>query len=208
MNVTPAITITDNVTPELEKLIAKTKPDQLARIARQPLETFTRVHLASNGRNKKGWPSTGFWESASRATTATATGGAVEISINKLGVRQRVLGGHIGPVNAKALAIPISPVSYGHLPREFPGLFIINTPKGGYLVQYGETTTTNAKGATRTHGIGHAGGGNSQSRQRATLNFLFKLVAGVDQAPDPTAVPSADEFTEVAMSAIHRSLAS
>jgi hypothetical protein len=176
------INITDRATPELQKLMAKVKPDQLARIARQPLETLTRVHLVKNGPNKKGWPSTGFWAAAARQTTATASGGTVTIDIDKIGVRQRAFGGPIYPVKAEALAYPISPVSYGHLPREFPNLKLISIPKGAYLVQFN----------------GH---------KNASLTFLFKISGGVWQAPDPKVVPSAGELTEAVIAAIHRSIA-
>ncbi len=176
------INITDHATPELQKLMAKVKPDQLARIARQPLETFTRVHLVNNGPNKKKWPSTGFWAAAARQTHGHGHGGTVIIEINKVGVRQRAFGGPICPVKAEALAYPISPVSYGHLPREFPNLKLISTPKGAYLVQ-------------------------SNGRQNASLTFLFKISSGVRQGANPKVVPGAGELTEVATTAIHRSLA-
>ena len=176
------ITITDRATPELQKLMAQVKPDQLARIARQPLETFTRQYLVNNGTNEKGWPSTHFWESAARQTNATANGSTVTIDIDKAGVRQRAFGGPIKPVNAGALAIPISPESYGHLPREFSNLKLIRTPKGAYLIQY-------------------------NGPQYASLRFLFKIVGSVLQAPCSTVVPGAKELAGVALDAIHRSLA-
>lgn len=205
MSATANISVTqDNATPAIARLMERTQPARLAQVCRQPLETFLRVHLRSLPTNKRGWPSTGFWESASRGTIGTANDdGSILLQVNKLGVRQRLYGGPILPVEAKALAIPISPVSYGHLPREFPGLFLLKTAKGAYLVQAGTGISEKTGGEVK----GRRLGGNSKRRQTAGLNFLFKLSGGVNQAPNPDVLPTNDQFQEVAMESIQRSLA-
>ena len=134
---------------------------------------------------------------------ATADENGVLIEVKKTGVRQRLFGGVIEPVKAEALAIPISPVSYGHLPREFPGLFLLKTKKGAYLVQPGESISEK----TGRMVINKKAGGNAGSRVHAALIFLFKLVGSVTQPPDPSVIPTDDEFTEVAFGAMERSLA-
>jgi len=201
MNISVTIT-KDEVTPAIADRLAKTRPGRVANILRQPLETFTRVHLAANGTNKKGWPSTGFWEDASRSTIGEVADNGVLLRVQKIGVRQRFYGGTINPAKAKALAIPISPVSYGHLPREFPGLFLLVTKKGAYLVQRNQGFS--AKTGKLSHSTRQ--GGNAGRRLGSELTFLFKLSGGVNQKPDPSVIPSNDEYTEVAMAAIERSL--
>ena len=210
MSVTVNISIPlDTATPAIAAKVAQCSPRRLADIVSTPLVTFFRVRLRDLGTNKRGWPSTHFWERGSRAvnseseegTSVQVGDGNVTLTVNKIGVRQRWLGGTIKPVNARALTIPISPVSYGHRASEFSGLFLLKTKKGAYLVQPGEQVSekTGRTGKRR-------GGGNEKSRKRAALNFLFKLVGSVDQAPNPDVVPSDDEFLEVGMSAIERRL--
>src|ERR1017187_2499947 len=136
MQLAPHISIvSDNATPELARLMSSVQPLRLARVCAKPMETFTRIHLAANGENKKGWPSTGFWEDASRHTDATASESGVVIEVKKGGARQRLFGGTIVPDEKEALTIPISPNAYGHTAKEFPGLFLLKTKKGAYLVR-------------------------------------------------------------------------
>lgn len=193
------INIVDNATPSVSAKLADMSPQKLASRVGEPMRIFWRDRLKSLGRNKRGWPSTGFWESAARATRSTVVPTGLLLECTKVGVRQRYLGGHIKPVKARALTIPISPVSYGHSPSEFPGLFLIKTAKGAYLVQSQGIDTTTKKAFI---GGRKALGGNASRRLRATLNFLFKLSSGVDQEADPSVVPTVDEFTEVAFAVI------
>lgn len=205
--ITTVSILEDHATPALARRLAKLEPINVANMVRQPLETFVRMHLASLPRNKKGWPSTGFWEAASRATIAFAKeDGSVEIQVKKLGVRQRAFGGPIAPVNAKALAIPISPVSYGHLPREFPGLFLLRTKKGAYLVQPGEEISEKTGRTKKTTLRGGSKAGEKR-RLQAGLNFLFKLSAGVNQKADPKVMPSDENIRATVHSALEGSLA-
>ena len=201
MSVSASITITkDDATPGISALLEKTSPARLAKVLRDPLRGFWRDHLKSLPTNKRGWPSTGFWEEAARAVQAEAQDDAVLLRCEKQGVRQRYLGGTINALDKK-LTIPISPVSYGHRASEFPGLFLLVTKKGAYLVQRGEAV--GATGKTKQAGRG----GNNDRRQRANLVFLFKLMDSVTQAGNEDVLPTNDEMLEVAFGAIERSLA-
>jgi hypothetical protein len=186
----------DTATPALRGV----GPVMLSRFMAEMGPRMTRLmqrNFRKQGLNKKGWPSTHFWARAAEATNWQLEGEGLEMSIvvgtDQIGVRQRYLGGEIKPVNAQALTIPISPVSYGRTSRDFPGAFVLWTKKGAYIVQHGESVggdgTVSATTARKL-------GGNFKRRQKASLNFLFKLAKGVRQDADPGVVPTDEEFAE------------
>lgn len=204
--------IRGNVTDAVDRKIASVSPARLVLLVRDPLRGFWRDHLKALPSNKKGWPSTGYWEKAADATEAFATSnGANEATLHlrnsHTGLVLRYRGGTIRPVKAGALTIPISPVSYGHRASEFTGLFKITTKNGAYLVQQGNTITSSGEfKQTREKGRGRAK--NENRRLKAGLNFLFKLSSGVVQDPNPNVVPTRDQFAEVTMGAIERAMPS
>lgn len=205
MHVNAAIFVEDFATPAIEAKMAKCSPRRLGAIIGQTLAQFWRNRLKTFGPNKRGWPSTGFWERAARSVTHQPTNDGVLLVANHQGLRQRWHGGRIAPVRAKALTIPISPVSYGKTAADFPGLFLLKTPKGAYLVQ----RDADAKGKETKKRYGHRSafmGGNVTRRQRAGVNFLFKLAFSVDQAGNPAVVPSPEEFSEIAMARIEEAV--
>lgn len=189
MSVAIECKINDQATPAVRGLAARLQPDRLAARVGPACAQLTRSYLRGLPANKKGWPTTNFWQRASRATTWTATNDGVMISINQIGVRQRYHGGPIKPVNAKFLTIPIAPQAYGKTASDFPGSFIIKTAKGAYLVQYGQTVSKTGKV------------GKAQARN-ASLEFLFKLSAGVNQKGNPNIIPSDDAYYTVIHQAI------
>lgn len=205
MSVVLDISLRDNATPGIEAKVAKCSPERLGKIVGQPCATFFRVHLKSQPRNKRGWPSTGFWEEAADSVQFLPQPNGVLLRADKQGLRQRWKGGPIMPQKGDALTIPISPVSYGKRASDFPGLFLLRTKKGAYLVQRGESfssgRTKKARGEFR-----RSLGGNVDRRQTADLNFLFKLSKGVVQAGNPDVIPTGDQFAEVAMAAVERSV--
>jgi len=203
MSVGIKVTIKDQATPAILELMRKLEPRELAVRIGPELTRTVQTHLLANGTNKHGWPSTHFWADAARATSWDQHPDGTVISINKIGVRQRVFGGTIRPVNAKALTIPISPVSYGHLASEFPGLFLIRTAKGAYLVQRGEEISEKTGRINKPKG---KQGGNKERRIKANLNFMFKLVQSVTQEPNPNAIPSNAELSAAAITVIKEGL--
>jgi hypothetical protein len=209
MSLSLKTSVVDHATPAIEAKLAKCSPSRLRAIIAPALVRHTQTHLLRNGKNKRGWPSTGFWADAARGTSWQSVDSgknvSVVISINKIGVRQRFYGGLIRPVNKKALAIPISPVSYGHLPSDFPGLFLLPTKKGAYLVQ-NDSAAAGKETKTSYRDRRGAMGGNAKRRQRAQLNFLFKLVGSVNQPADPSVIPSTEELMEVAMTRIEEAV--
>lgn len=188
----------DTVSPVLEQMGRELWPKMVAEIGPRGTRLMVRNFL-KQGTNKKGWTSTHFWSRAAQSTNwqyepKSDSGGTVSIGTAQIGVGQRLEGGPIKPVNAGALTIPISPVSYGRTAADFPGSFVIWTAKGAYIVQRGESVDSSGK-VTGTNA--RSLGGNFKRRRQAALNFLFKLSKGVVQDPDPNVFPSEEEFAEV-----------
>ena len=184
MNVT--LSLTDSATPALARKLAAVQPARIARIAGPAMRECWRNALAALPSNRRGWPSTGFWEAASRSIRQPEySGDTVTLTANKQGLRQRWLGGRI-TARDKALTIPISPESYGKTASQVPGLFLLVTKKGAYLVR--NTMTISASGGEK---FAHAAR-KGVVRQRASLSFLFKLIArggSVTQRGNPAVVP-------------------
>jgi len=175
----------------MDALRASLTPGRLSAAVGPACANLTRAHLRDLGQNKRGWPTTNFWARAAKATSWRRVPEGTVVSINQIGVRQRFFGGPISPVNAKALTIPISPVAYGHVASDFPGIFALKTPKGTYLVQKDETE--GMKKRERAKAI-RGMGGNWKRREAGTLHFLFKLVSSVLQGPNPGVLPDMDEY--------------
>jgi sugar lactone lactonase YvrE len=190
----------DRATLAVQRMEASANPDRLKLRVGPACAQLTRGWLRGLPSNKRNWPTTNFWQRASRATTWAATQEGVTISVNQIGVRQRYHGGTISAVKAKALAIPISPVSYGHVPSDFPGLFLLKTKTGAFLVQSG--LGANAKG--KLVQVKRAGG--NAGRKTASLNFLFALKKSVKQAPNEGVLPPDDAYYVTAHQAIKEAI--
>lgn len=203
-----SIIIDDRFTPELERKKKWLTPAEYAGRVGPALQSLVEQHLAKLGANKKGWPSTRFYEKFARNVRWAPLPNGVAVTIlpaivngRQVGIRQRVFGGTISPVTAKALAIPISPVSYGHVPSDFPSLFMLKTPKGAYLCQIGEAV--NQKTKTQKMGrLGKSYGGNATRRVQARLNFLFKLQFKVAQMGDRDVLPSEEQILDAALKGV------
>lgn len=182
-------------TAQVRELERELSPAKLQATFGPKCQELTRDHLKALPDNKRGWPSTGFWEAAARATRFETHGSFIKIVVDKIGVRQRYYGGVITPVNKDALTIPISPLSYGKTAKNFPGSFLLKTKKGAYIVMNTE-----------------AGKNQRQKRRgvrnlRTTLVFLFKLVLSVKQAPNPNVLPTMAEYKATIFAAARERLA-
>ena len=214
MSITASISVVrDGATPALQALVARLEPERLSPVVGTACMELTQDHLArlNNAARRSsrasGYEHTGFYKQASENTFWEPHAEGCQVRVHKIGMRQRFHGGPIAPVKAGALAIPISPISYGHLPSEFPGLFMIKTPKGAYLCQYGDGDEIRSpKSETRRKSELRKLGGNWKSRKGATLNFLFKLSAGVNQEADPSVLPTHEEYRAAAFAAIRSDL--
>jgi len=118
----------------------------------------------------------------------------VMIGVNQIGIRQRLLGGDIKPVNAGALTIPAVPEAYGKRAREFNNLrfaFALNPATGKMMPALVEAEASQVKiGKIKKDGsrtITHT------SNTTAKI-AIFWLLGKVSQKPDPTVLPSDEEF--------------
>jgi hypothetical protein len=136
---------------------------------------LTRKHLygLANSRHRGG-VALNFYEDAADSVSDHDLGGGVEIRIDKAGMAQRFYGGTIKAVNYSHLWIPIKgSEAEGKSAGEFDDLVPIIN------------RTTN-KGVALKDG-----------------EPLFALVEEIDQAPDPTVLPTAEEYAAVAADAIN-----
>lgn len=180
----------DTATPALREMTAALSPQRFCAAVGPACNRLVRQNYRRQPPTRSGGKSTGFWADAARSTTWSSEGMSVTTTTTKIGVRQQYFGGTIRPVNRRMLSVPISAQAHGKTVADFPGSFMIITRKGAYIVQYASAFT--AKG--------------NQKRQHSTFEFLFKLVASVDQAANPGVLPTDEEFYAVIFKAVDAGL--
>jgi hypothetical protein len=193
------IKVLDKAAPAIQRSVARASLKRVQQAVGPRLVRFVGSYVAGLGPNKMHWPTTRFYPRAARATTWAPLRDGVVIRINQVGMRQRFYGGPISPVNARALTIPVSPESYGHRASEFPGLFLIRTRNGAYLVQLPTRTVSSTPRSVKVS----RGAGLSSARRLAPLNFLFRLSTGVKQIGDPKVLPREEALRKEAMDALN-----
>lgn len=176
MSATITIDIQDGATPELRAKFAALTPQRIYRAISGAVLKLTQSNFLTLPSNKMGWPSTGFWKGAYRATTVAPDPQGVMLSVNQIGVGQQWRGGEILPVKGKALTIPMAPQAYGHTASFFPGIFCLRTKAGAFLV------------------IG----------KEPDLVFLYRLSPGVTQKPNARVMPTVEAYATTAKEGILR----
>lgn len=150
-------------------------------------------HLEGLGPNKR-FPaaSTGFYKEAAESTSAPEIeGDRVVVSIVKLGMRQRLLGGRIAQNNPGKtyLTIPNEAYGYGRLAPEFSGLkFAFARNEEGYL----------QPALVATDLLALSGAKRRKKGQRPVLevgDVVYWLVKSVYQEPDPSILPTNEQMT-------------
>ena len=164
--------------------------DDVAAVGGRAVAGFLRDYLFNldNERpNKMGGQRTHFFADAARSVqNPKVSSGTASVSINNLGLAQRLLGGTITAGHGissrtgqltKYLAIPARAESYGKTPGEFDDLEFVPTRKGGMLVQALQTQITRGKrkGDWSTTTVGALA--------------MYWLTPEVTQEADPTVLP-------------------
>jgi hypothetical protein len=198
-------TVYDTATGALSEAVAGFTPARLAGRIGPKLQTMFQEHLRALGSNRQGYPSTHFWEKFARNVRWEAEQNGVTVIIppatvqgRQVGLRQAVFGGPIYPQNARFLTIPISPISYGHLPEDFPGLFVVRTTDGAFLCQRSDDAA--AQKVPRVAGQ-RGQGGTAGSQPQPQLIFLFRLRSEVSQTGNLKVMPADEDILQTALAA-------
>ena len=198
----------DTASKALLELMQSITPASFAGKVGPALLKLTKEHLAALGPNKDGYKTTRFYEKFSRGVKwAPESGGVVvvippaEVNGRQVGLGLRVFGGTITPKTAEMLAIPISPVSYGHVTTDFQNLFLLKMTDGrAFLCQRG---TQGGNRPRRTTGgkRGRPGRGS-----KPELQWLFVLKSSVTQDGDRDVLPSDNDLLEEAAKAFQKKI--
>lgn len=176
--------IRDTATPALRAWRTQLAGDARRNAVGQSVVRLVQRHLRDKPANRQGFPSSGFWGRAARATNYTTVPQGTLVSINQIGVRQRYHGGVIRPTgNRKFLTIPVNAAAYNRRAGEMAGLkFAIVPGVGPALVaqrSVGTLIAPQARGKKRWKAVGDLLG----------AVVMFRLVRFANQDPDPTVLP-------------------
>lgn len=137
--------------------------------------------------NRMGGPKQNFWDRIRQGTSVSSDANTAQVSIPSP-IRQKLYGGTIRPVNAKAIAFPISPSVYGRTAREER---LTGTTR---LIRFGAGARAIGIIVRTVNGkpVGEA---------------LFLVVAQVVQQPDPRALPDDATLIHDALAEVERNAA-
>jgi len=189
------VKIINSPLPVLGPLDAALRSGQLYEEIGRNTVKLIRDNFYSLPPNERGFPTTHFWHRAAEATQYEAGQDAVRISVNQIGVRQRLLGGDIDPVRAKFLTIPAIAETYGHRAADFGNLKIVRGPFQMYTGRLVSLALVPADWA------------RDKSTLFSSAGVYFWLVRHVSQDPNPDVLPSDDDILDAALSAVDRFLA-
>jgi hypothetical protein len=162
---------------------------QVSVVAARGIAGLVRQHLYdldARG-NRLGGPRTNFYKQAGDSIEVAPMGAGTGVTITKIGVAQRWLGGTIAAgrgISSKSggptryLAIPAVAEAHGKTPSQFEDLVFI--PRDADRAMLVEKLQGGLKGAAKK------------------LKVMFWLVEKVTQSPDPTVMPSEEEMVGVA----------
>ena len=123
----------------LENVEREINRDDVKRIMGQAVALVNRQHFEQLAGDSKhhttaaslGAERTGFYERAAKGVQQPQTqSDGFTVTINAVGIAQRLFGGTIRPKNAANLTIPARAEAYGHRAREFDFLKMVVFPSG------------------------------------------------------------------------------
>jgi len=139
--------------------------------------------------NRLGGKRTHYFARVAKSTSYEAKPGEVTVSVNEVGIRQRIKGGPIEAQRSKYLTIPAIAEAYGRRASEFNNLVVAYGKKGPYALQ--EAQATNIKfGGKRKDGT------RGVKSERVGGRVFYWLVPRVVQDPDPTLEPNEADLWE------------
>lgn len=179
------------------------RPESIKPVIGGAVAKKFRTHLLAVNRakpNALGGTRTNFYASAARSTHLDVVADGVMISVNSVGIRQRIIGGTIRPKTKKYLTLPAVAEAHGKRASEFDDLVVVFGARGQPIAlahalfrrterQIGSVAIRHRIGTTRT-GNRHGG-------------IVFWLRKRIDQQGDPSVVPSGFEIAAAAISAVN-----
>ena len=161
--------ITDGATPRIQAAAKAIRGNAIKAVAGRSLRNTYRSHFFSLNAarpNKMGGKRTNFYAQVARSVQAPApTSTGATVAITQVGIRQRIKGGIIRPVNKKLLTIPADPSAYGRRAGEF----------------------------TNLHAIFFRGGRSVGALVTEDGQVMFWLARKTIQKPDPTILPKEEQ---------------
>jgi hypothetical protein len=185
------LTINETAKPALRQLDVATRRGVAASEIGRNVLKLVRDHFYALPPNDRHFPSTHFWQRAAEATRYEVTPEGVNIRVNQIGIRQRLLGGAITPKRGKFLTIPAIAETYGHSAREFGRLKFVRCPGSTHYSTLGlapESAVADKSGAVDPGSV------------------YFWLVRSMTQEPDPAVLPSTAEIRATATRAAKAAL--
>lgn len=195
-----SIDITDQVSPLLKKLQEQLAPAQLYPEVGRAMVKLFREHFQSLPDNKHGWPTTNFWARAVKSTNYSLLADGISVNVNQQGVRQRLEGGEIHPVDKKYLAIPAREEAYGKRPHDIPNLELAFSRKGGSVHAF---ALVEAAFTEVSFGRQRKDGSRKVTPGKEHGGVMFWLVKSVHQHADPNVIPGDEEIGQTAYQTIH-----
>lgn len=174
----------DTATPAIRRIAVNASGRRAYAAMAAAVAEQIRRHLVAKDRipNQLGGRRTHFYSGAAQATHWYASERAGEISISQDGIRQRLLGGTIRPVHARALTVPVHPLGHGRRAAEFGAeLRMVKLEGGGR--------------DGRTVGLLVLGRGSDAP-------VIYVLRTEVTQDPDPSVLPTDEDMRAEAVSAL------
>lgn len=213
-----SVTIRDQASPALLAQLRGVQSGDFLKVGARGVANLCRAHfdqLDQSRANELGGRRTHFWRQVKKSVqNPTVAGNTATVSINHVGIRQRLQGGVIRPgksINPKTgkqtrfLAIPLRAEAYGMRPAERDDLELVPTKeggldfaRGGLLVQSRQTLLKKVrrKDGVRMRAAGEVGG-----------LAMFALVMQVYQSPDPSVLPTTNAMNAAAVAAMSQLLA-
>lgn len=196
------IDVRDTISPELTALGADLGNAPIRHAMGNALARLIRNHLAELDRdrpNALGGKRTNFYGAAADATTSQLEGsGGFTVSISRIGIRQRLLGGKIESPAGKLLTIPARAEAHGKRAADFPNLKVLWGKAGPIALVVSEAvikaTGRKLKDGTRSHL-------KVDEKYGRRGEVMFWLRRSVTQQPDPTVLPKTEAMDAVVLDA-------
>lgn len=197
------LNIAGELSLETRRVAEGLRRGEMIRAAARGVANETREFYAGLERtrpNKQNWPRQHFWADTRRSVQNPTVKSldAATVSINKLGLRQRVEGGYIRPKNGrKYLTLPATAEAYGKRAGEFGNLrFGFAENRYGNLapalVDAGQQKVSfGRRRKDGTHAV--------KPGEDLTHKVFFWLVRKVYQPADPTAFPTEAQLKAAAI---------